>query len=100
MNLSPCTENNSLLEGDLLIARQRETINQIEVLETGKGLCIALELKWEPGKTWYITTRRNREEPKYYADLTRLSKLLNELAPGLDFRVRREQTIPKAKKKK
>ncbi len=98
LNLPACTSNNSLLEGEILTASQRQTITQIEVLETGKGLCLAVELKWEPGKTWYITTRRNREEPKYYADLTRLSKHLNELAPGIDFLLRRDPKIPESQK--
>ena len=96
MKLPACTSNNSLLEGDIETASQRETITHLEVLETENGLCIAIEIKLEPGKIWYITTRRNREEPKYYADLTRLSKHLNTLAPGVDFVLRRNPKIPKA----
>ena len=50
MKLPACTSNNSLLEGDIETASQRETITHLEVLETENGLCVAIEIKLRTGK--------------------------------------------------
>ena len=96
MRLPECTESNSLLEGDLALASQQQTIKEMTVLETETGYSVAVTLKWEPSKIWYLTTRRNRRAPKKVTDLSRLNKQLKQIAPDQGYLLLRNQTIPKS----
>jgi len=97
MRLPECTESNSLLESDLALASQQQTIKEMTVLETESGYSVAVTLKWEPSKIWYLTTRRNRRTPKKVADLSRLNNQLKQIAPDQGYLLLRNWTPPKSK---
>lgn len=94
MNLSACSPENSILEGDLELAVLQETIDQIQVMETPVGFYVVVLLKWAEGKQWYLTTRRDRHTPKVFKDLKRLNDHLRELYPTDSFVLFRNMELP------
>jgi hypothetical protein len=94
MKLTVCSPGNSLLEGDLESAAERQAITKMVVLEIPEGFCVAVQLRWEGEKTWYLTTRRCLTEPKKFKELNRLHKYLNKIAQNQDYEVLRNQIIP------
>ncbi|KAB0527755.1 hypothetical protein LCZ91_22680 [Xanthomonas citri pv. mangiferaeindicae] len=116
----PCTLSNSILESDLELAAQYNIVNHIKVFETPKGFYVTAkfadrkghflkqikpmgvpeayyvlaQLLGEPGKEWYLTTRRNRDRPRMFKDLKRLNDLLLEKDPLDGFTLLRNQGLP------
>lgn len=94
MNRTPCSPANSILEGDLDLAVQQETLKKLIVAETPEGFYVVAQLKWAGNKEWYLTTRRERTKPKLFKDLKRLNDHLKEAYPTDSFELLRNQTVP------
>lgn len=94
MNRTPCSPANSVLEGDLELAVQQQTLKKIQVAETPEGFYVIAQLKWAGNKEWYLTTRRKRTKPRLFKDLRRLNDLLREAYPTDTIEILRNQTIP------
>lgn len=94
MNRTPCSPANSVLEGDLELAVQQQTLKKIQVAETPEGYYVIAQLKWAGNKDWYLTTRRKRTEPRLFKDLRRLNDLLREAYPTDIVEILRNQTVP------
>ncbi|MEA5249888.1 hypothetical protein [Xanthomonas fragariae] len=125
MKRQPCSSSNSVLEGDLELAAQYNIIDQLKVLETDMGFYVVAifadkvkilevhknkglpdwfyilsQLLAEPGKEWYLTTRRDRESPRLFKDLKRLNEYLQEKDPRDGFTLIRNQELPGTPKTK
>jgi hypothetical protein len=96
MNLLPCSLASSILEGDLELAAQQQTLDKLIVMETPEGFYVIARFLWAKGKDWYLTTRRNRTEPRLYKDLIRLNKNMKEIFPTIGFELLRNQHMPPA----
>lgn len=94
MNRTPCSPANSILEGDLELAVQQETLKKLIVAETPEGFYVVVQLKWAGTKDWYLTTRRERTKPKLFKDLKRLNDHLKETYPTDRFELLRNQKVP------
>lgn len=94
MNRTPCSPANSILEGDLDLAVQQETLKKLIVAETPEGFYVVAQLKWAGNKEWYLTTRRERTKPKLFKDLKRLNDHLKEAYPTDSFELLRNQVVP------
>lgn len=96
MNLLPCSLASSILEGDLELSAQQQTLDKLIVMETPEGFYVIARFLWAKGKDWYLTTRRNRTEPRLYKDLIRLNKNMKEIFPTIGFELLRNQHMPPA----
>lgn len=119
MKRQPCSPSNSILEGDLELAAKQQIIEKLKVMETPMGFYVIAEFSdkshvlekhkgtglpdWfyiiaqllsEPGKEWYLTTRRDRTVPKVFKDLKRLNDHLKEAYPTDSFELIRGQDVP------
>ncbi len=96
----PCSPANSILESDLELAAQQQTIEKLKVIETPEGFYVIAQFLWAEGKEWYLTTRRKRTEPRLFKDLKRLNDHLKAY-PTHGFELFRDQSMPsKAKAQK
>lgn len=89
----PCSPANSVLEGDLEFAIQQETLKKLVVAETPEGYYVVAEFKWAD-KEWYLTTRRERSQPKLFKDLNRLNDHLKTAYPTDSIEILRNQKLP------
>lgn len=94
MNLPPCSPENSILENDLELAVLQGTLKSLKVMETPEGFYVVVQLKWATNKDWYLTTRRERSEPRVFKDLKRLNDHLRESYPTESFELFRNQELP------
>ena len=125
MKRQPCEPSNSILEGDLELAAKHNIIEKLKVMETKIGFYLVAEFAdksnvldkhkrtglpdWfyiiaqllsEPGKEWYLTTRRDRTVPKVFKDLKRMNDHLKEAYPTESFVLIRDQDFPGVPKTK
>ncbi|WP_274508711.1 hypothetical protein [Xanthomonas campestris] len=125
MKRPPCSPSNSMLEGDLELAAGFKIVDELKVLETDLGFYVVAQFadkfnfleehkskglpEWfyilsqllaEPGKEWYLTTRRDRESPRLFKDLKRLNEFLQEKDPNGGFVLIRNQDLPGTPKTK
>jgi len=98
MNRAPCSPANSILEGDLELAMQQQTLQKLIIAETPEGFYIIAILKWAKNKEWYLTTRRDRDRPRIFKDLNRLNEHLKEAYPTDSVEIVRNQEIPEKDK--
>lgn len=96
MNLLPCSLASSILEGDLELAAQQQTLDKLIVMETPGGFYVIARFLWAKDRDWYLTTRRKRTEPRLYKDLIRLNKNMKEIFPTVGFELLRDQDMPPA----
>ncbi|RMP06152.1 hypothetical protein ALQ30_200603 [Pseudomonas syringae pv. persicae] len=121
MKAIPCSPANSILEVDLELAATHGIIRKLSIMETPVGFYVSVQffdkkyvldryryqfsafLEWplvvqqllsEPGKEWYLTTRRDRESPKIFKDLNRLNDHLKEFYPTDSFELFRNSEVP------
>lgn len=94
MNRIPCSPANSILEGDLELATQQQTLKKLAVAETPDGFYIIAQFKWAGNKEWYLTTRRKRNKPKLFKDLKRLNNHLRVAYPTDRVEILRDQKVP------
>lgn len=94
MTLIPCSPANSILESELSLAVQQETLTHLQVMEVEEGFFVMVRLVWSSEKDWYLTTRRDRHNPKLFKDLKRLNEHLKKEYPTNCFRLLRYQTLP------
>lgn len=94
MKSALCSPANSILESDLELAVQQETLEKMIVAETPEGFYLIVTLKWSGTKEWYLTTRRERTKPKLFKDLNRLNEHLKETYPTAGFEFLRNQAVP------
>lgn len=94
MNRTPCSPANSILEGDLELAVQQQTLKKLVVAETPEGFYVVAQLKWAGNKEWYLTTRRERTKPRLFKDLKRLNDHLKEAYPTDSVEILRNQEVP------
>lgn len=94
MSRLPCNASNTMLENDLEVAAQQETISKIRVMEVPGGFYVIVNLLWAKDREWYLATRRNRTSPRLYKDLSRLNDQLKELGPNVGFELVRNQEMP------
>jgi len=124
MKYPPCSPANSVLEGDLQLAVKHKIIERITVVEIDGGFSVVIEFAgtpdtikqhrqasvpdWfhilvqllaSPGKQWYLTTRRNRNSPRVFKDLSRLNDYLRQTCPDNGFTLVRIQQATKAQKR-
>ena len=90
----PCSLANSILESDLEISVQQQTLEKFKVMETPEGFYVIAQFLWAEGKEWYLTTRRKRTEPRIFKDLKRLNDHLKETYPTDGFELFRNQRLP------
>jgi len=128
MKQTPCSPANSVLEGDLQLAVKHqivEIVEQITVMEVTGGFSVILEFSGKPDtltqhrqagvpdwfhilvqllatpdKQWYLTTRRNRNRPRLFKDLSRLNDYLRQTCPDNGFTLVRTQRPKKQAKQK
>ncbi|MDP4573454.1 hypothetical protein Q8O96_30760 [Pseudomonas sp. LPH60] len=123
--MPPCSPANSILEGDLELAASHGIIQKLNVMETAAGFYVTAQFadkthvlkrhrgsglpEWfyiiaqllsEPGKEWYLTTRRDRAAPKIFKDLNRLNDHLKEAYPTESFELLRNCEVPGTPKTK
>jgi hypothetical protein len=98
MNRPACGPANSILEGDLELAVQQETLKKISIAETPEGFYVIAQLKWSGTKDWYLTTRRERSKPRLFKDLKRLNELLRDSYPTEVVELIRHQELPDSAK--
>lgn len=94
MKLQPCTTDNSLLSADLSNAAIQQTLDKITVMETPSGFYVVVQIRWSGLKDWYLATRRDRNEPRLFVDLTRLNNHLLEISPLTGFELIRQMNLP------
>lgn len=94
MNLAPCSPANSVLEGDLELAVQQGTLKKLVIAEIPEGYYVIAQLRWSSNKDWYLTTRRERYQPRVFKDLKRLNDLLRESIPTESVELLRYQELP------
>jgi uncharacterized protein with von Willebrand factor type A (vWA) domain len=94
MNRTPCSPANSILEGDLELAVQQQTLKKLVVAETPEGFYVVAQLKWAGNKEWYLTTRRERTKPRLFKDLKRLNDQLKAAYPTDSVEILRNQVVP------
>jgi hypothetical protein len=94
MNRTPCSPANSILEGDLELAVQQQTLKKLTIAETQDGFYVIAQLKWAGNKEWYLTTRREREQPRLFKDLKRLNDHLKDAYPTDSVEILRNQQLP------
>ena len=94
MSLTPCSPANSVLEGDLEIAVQQQTLRKLTIAETPDGFYVIAQLLWAGKKDWYLTTRRVREQPRLFKDLNRLNDHLRTTYPTDRVEILRNQQLP------
>jgi hypothetical protein len=90
----PCSPANSILESDLELSVQQQTLDKMKVMETPEGFYVTVKLLWAADKEWYLTTRRNRSEPRVFKDLRRLNDHLKAAYPSDGFELIRNQELP------
>ncbi len=96
MNRIPCSPANSILEGDLELAVHQETLKKLSIAETPDGFYVIAQLRWAGNKDWYLTTRRERTQPRLFKDLKRLNDLLRTAYPTDSVEIFRNQEMPEA----
>lgn len=94
MNRTPCSPANSILEGDLELAVQQQTLTRLTIAETADGYYIVAKLKWAGNKDCYLTTRRERDQPRLFKDLKRLNDHLRIAYPTDRVEILRNQQLP------
>lgn len=94
MNRIPCSPANSLLESDLELAVLQQTLETLVIAETPDGFYVMAQLKWACNKEWYLTTRRERMQPRLFKDLNRLNDLLKTAYPTASVQILRNQVLP------
>ena len=94
MNRTPCSAANSILEGDLELATQQQTLKKLAVAETPEGFYVIAQFKWAGNKEWYLTTRRKRTKPRLFKDLKRLNNHLRMAYPTDSVEILRNQKLP------
>lgn len=94
MNRTPCSPANSILEGDLELAVQQQTLKKLTIAETPDGFYVVAQLKWAGNKEWYLTTRRERDQPRLFKDLKRLNDHLKADYPTDSVEILRNQELP------
>ena len=95
MKPTPCSPANSILESDLELAVQQQTLTKLTVAETPEGFYVIAKIKWAGNKEWYLSTRRERNKPRLFKDLNRLNDLLKEACPMNSIEILRNQEVPK-----
>ena len=91
---TPCSPANSILESDLDLAMQQETLIKLMVAETPEGFYVLAQFKWSGSKKWYLTTRRERTRPRIFKDFNRLNDLLKTAYPTDSIEIFRNQNSP------
>lgn len=94
MTLPPCSPANSILESELSLAVQQDTLTHLQVMEIEGGFFVMVRLLWAGTKDWYLTTRRDRYQPKVFKDLNRLNEHLKTEYPTQCIRLLRNQVMP------
>ena len=88
MSKPPCGLANSLLEPEFRDAAMQGVIAHLEILETphdgatSRVYFVAARMQWSGEKLWYLTTRRDRDTPRKFRDISALLRLLRDIAPG------------------
>ena len=93
MNRTACSPANSVLEGDLEIAVQKQTLKKLVIAETPEGFYVIVQFKWAGHKEWYLTTRRERNKPRLFKDLKRLNTHLKVFYPTDSVEIIRNQVF-------
>ena len=94
--LPPCTRENGILAAELSRAAERSLVTApIHVHETDDStLFVTVRLAHSGADVWYLVTRRRRDIPQPFRDLTRLARHLESVAPGVDFMLHRNASLP------
>ena len=91
--LPPCSPANSFLDSELQLYVQQQTLKSLKVLEAPEGFYVAAQFVWSKDKTWYLTTLRDRFQPKVYKDLRRLNGILKRAGVN-SFDFLHNQSLP------
>lgn len=118
MTWTPCTKDNSVLESDLKLAAEHRMIEALTIHETEQGYYLTVKFgdtqgklrrkrvttpPWlsvlepmirEPGKTWYLTSRKHRTSPRLHKSLGRLNQWMRANYPTDLVILLRNQHLP------
>lgn len=76
-------EDNSYLERDFVLATKKGIVESITIVESKEGYYLTVKVSWSKEEL-YISTRRDRSQPRYFKDLDRLVDSLRENASGVN----------------
>lgn len=93
ITLPTCEKSNSFLDTDLQLYLQQQTLSRLKVMETEVGFYVIAQFVWSKDKIWYLTTLKNRTQPKIYKDLRRLHGVLKK-AGVQSFDFLHNQSLP------
>jgi hypothetical protein len=88
---------NSYLERDFIIAAKKGAIKLLTINEGKEGYYITLSVSWS-AEDLYVTTRRDRSQPRYFKDLDRLIKTIRGSAQGLNVTLNLSEEPPAKRK--
>lgn len=69
---------NSYLENDLASAAKRGAITRLNIVESGEGYYVTIEVPWN-AQPLFLSNRRERDKPRYFHNVDRLLTKLRAL---------------------
>ena len=77
------TPEDCMLESELRRAVQHQTLRRVTIIETEEGYYVQVTLNWKKEEQWFLTTRRNRNSPRFCKSLDRLNEHVRTIAPTI-----------------
>lgn len=91
---------NTIHDPDLALAARKGAIKQLTIVQTGEGFYIVVKLN-RGDESIVLTTRRERDQPRYFKHFERLITHIRESYPGVaDIRMRFVEPYPANKQLK
>lgn len=90
-----CSPDTSITETELRRAVQEKKVKRLALIEVKTGFfLIAFVVRIGGVQGLYVTTRRERYEPRVWRNLERMNTWLKELAADLNVVIVRKQKLP------
>lgn len=74
--------DNTLTELDLALYAKKDVIKALRIQEVAEGFILLIHLTWRT-EDLYLSTRRDRDQPKCFKTLQPLLELLRTYVPGI-----------------
>jgi hypothetical protein len=81
------------MESSLELAAHQQMLKKFTIAETPEGFYVIVQFKGADNE-WYLTTRREREQPRLFKDLKRLNEHLKSICPTSRVEILRDQQLP------
>ena len=78
-----------IFESKLLVAATHQALMPLIVKDTPQGFMVVAKLNWAKDTDWFLTTRRNRNSPRFFKSLDRLNEHLRTIAPTVPVQILR-----------